>query len=149
MSPATASLDEICAWVGERMKGSQEPVDAHITTCYCPEHRELPGEGSFCASCISAAAVKQGFGTACFDTAEVHEHFTAPRWCDACGVPLIGKLDAEEIADELEHWLAGDRGPRTPAGWRELSLCLVDPPEAEIPRIRAVIARALTAGVTS
>lgn len=150
MNPATASLDEIRAWVGERMKGSPEPVELHVTSCYCPEHRKLPGEGSFCEACIGSAAVAQGFGPTCFETRDVHELFTMPRWCDACGVPIVGKLDEGETGDELDHWLAANHhAPSTPEEWREFSLCLVEPTAEQRTSIRAVIARALTAGVTS
>ena len=148
MSHATASLDEIRAWVGERMKGSPEPVALHFVTCWHSRHSELRSDGGFCVVHVGAAAVAQGFDAACFDTLNSYEHADAPKWCDTCGVPLIGKLDASEVDDELCNWES--KGPlNAPVEWREFSLCLVDPPEAEIPRIRAVIARALTAGVTS
>ena len=152
MNPATASLNEIRAWVGERFAGSPEPVVLHFVTCNHAAHEDTFAQGAFCASCIGAAAVAQGFDAECFDICDDDQQreWTAPRWCETCGVPLIGRLDDREVGDELDHWLDEDHhAPRLSEEWREFSLCLVEPPEPELPRIRAVIARALTAGVTS
>ena len=71
------------------------------------------------------------------------------RTCTTCGRALVCVLTPEGIDEELSHWLFEDNGTKTPEEWREFSLCLVEPPEAEIPRIREVITRALTAGVPS
>ena len=160
IDPTTATLDEIRAWVGERMAGSPEPVALHWIECVCrdgngrlTEKHGYLGDGDFCGKCIRAAVKEQGFGShdhRCEKSGHDVEESESDRECASCGRALVCVLDDVGVENELTHWLLKDYGPpKTPKEWREFSLCLVEPPEAEIPRIRAVIARALAAGVPS
>ena len=150
--PTTATLVQVRAWVAERMKGSPEPVDACRITCLCGEHEEFETEGDdgemYCEGCIGAAVDRLGFEEGDFVLVQDPDEEDRPRWCDGCEALFVGEL--ENVDEELDHWLADDHhAPSTPEEWREFSMCLVEPPDAELPRIRAVIARALADGSPS
>ncbi len=155
ITPMTATLDEIRAFVTERMAGSPKPVALHWIECVCrdsnglrtDEHGYL-GEGDYCGKCIRAAVKEQGFGARDHRREKsVHdvEESDRTRVCDSCARALVCVLTPEGVEEELTHWL-GENGrhgpPKTPVEWREFSLCLAEPPEDQIPRIREVIARA-------
>lgn len=149
--------EELIAIVTERMAGSQPAARHTHIECWCPDRahrREDYDEGCYCPDCAAKAAVALGYPAT--DTElETEGPDDGPRWCQECGRLITLRDDPERpwgitsdgALEELVHYESGlgaERGePKTPDDWRVFLLCVDAIAEEHLPRVEAVVARAV------
>jgi hypothetical protein len=113
-------------------------------------------DNCFCPPCAAVVAVERGYAPT--DTSpEAEGADDQPNWCQRCGrlITLRSTADLEwgitpdGALEELEHFetgLGADRGePNTPDTWLDFLLLVDSIAEEHLPRVEAVIMRAVGA----
>lgn len=150
--------EEMVAVVTERMAGSPEPQPHTHIECFCPgfiHRRDDYDEGCFCPGCAAKAAVALGYPPTdiehdnpmgCTGEGDVDD---AVRWCETCGALISAEITKVAAEEELPHWEAAPHvernggPPTTPTHWREFLLMVKAIDASLLPRVEAIIGRAV------